>query len=152
MRGQAGATIALGSHKGTYEPDFGALMLTAHGGVLFGRGVGFGLGVRVMYFHGGETNEAGLVPEYEMTRVPVVLTGRIQGRSGFAELGIGSAPTWIVDGQGQTQRGQTVTAVAVTLGLTATDSTVRYHPELLGGAMLVGDGRLLWIGAGVSWW
>ncbi|MBK7078057.1 MAG: hypothetical protein IPH44_37905 [Myxococcales bacterium] len=152
VRGQAGAAIGLGSFDGTYEPDFGALVLTAHGGALYGRGVGIALGVRVMYFHGGETNEARLVPEYEMTRVPVLLTPRVQGRYGFVELGIGTTPTWIVDGQGQTRRGPSHETAAFTVGLTSSDPTLRYHPELVGGAVLIGDGRLLWIGAGLSWW
>lgn len=154
VRGQAGAAIGAGKFDEPYASEFGALMLTAHGGVLFGRGVGVGLGVRVMYFHGGETMDGGIVmvPVYESTRVPVLLTPRIQGRHGFVELGVGAAPSWIVDEQGQTVRGPSHVAVAFTAGLTYSDPTLRYHPELLGGAMRIGDGRLLWVGAGLSWW
>ncbi len=154
MRGHAGAAIGLGSFDELYAPEFGALLLTAHGGVLFGRGVGVAVGVRMMYFHGGETNEGGVVmlPTYEATRVPVMLTGRVQGRYAFAELGVGATPSWIVDGQGQTVRGPSDEAIALTAGLTTSEPTLRYHPELVGGAVLIGDGRLLWIGAGLSWW
>lgn len=154
VRGQAGAAIGAGKFDEPYASEFGALILTAHGGVLFGRGVGVGLGVRVMYFQGGETMDGGvvMVPTYESTRVPVLLTPRIQGRHGFIELGVGTAPSWIVDEQGQTVRGPSHAAVAFTAGLTYSDPTLSYHPELLGGAMLIGDGRLLWVGAGLSWW
>lgn len=154
MRGQAGAAIGLGSFDEPYAPEFGALLLTAHGGVLFGRGVGVGVGVRATYFHGGETTEGGVVmlPTYEATRVPVMLTGRIQGRYAFAELGVGTTPSWIVDGQGQTVRGPSDEALAFTAGLTTSDPTLRYHPELLGGVVQIGDGKLWWIGAGLAWW
>lgn len=154
MRGQAGAAIGLGSFDQLYAPEFGALLLTAHGGVLLGRGVGVGVGVRATYFHGGETTDGGVVmlPTYEATRVPVVLTGRIQGRYAFAELGVGTTPSWIVDGQGQTVRGPSDEALAFTAGLTTRDPTLRYHPELIGGVVQIGDARLWWIGAGLAWW
>ncbi len=149
-RGQVSAAIGLGQYEGTYEPDFGALMLTAEGGALLSRRGGIGL--RVAYFHGGETNEGGLVPEYEATRVPLLLLGRLQGRYAFAELGAGTTLSWIVDGDGETVRGASRSTLAMTVGLTTADPTIRYHPEVFAGAMQIGDGRLLWIAAGLSWW
>ncbi|MBL8624168.1 MAG: hypothetical protein JNK64_22880 [Myxococcales bacterium] len=49
-------------------------------------------------------------------------------------------------------RGPSDEALAFTAGLTTSDPTLRYHPELLGGVVQIGDGKLWWIGAGLAWW
>lgn len=149
-RGQFGAAIGLGQYEGTYEQDFEPLLLTAEGGALLGRHGGVGL--RISYFHGGETNEGLLVPEYEATRVPIVLVGRAQSRYVFGEVGLGTTLAWLVDGAGETIRGPSRATFAATAGLTTGDPTLRYHPELLVGAMRIGGGNLLWVAAGLSWW
>lgn len=148
IHAQVGAAIGGGSFTGPYDPDFRALVLTGNGGVLFGDHVG--VGVRAMYFHGGKPS-GGLFPEYEQTRVPIVLTGRLQSRYVFAELGVGATPIWYVDDQGQSQRGSNQETLAITAGLSTADPTVRYHPELMVGAVVAGDTRLVWLAAGLSW-
>ena len=149
VQAQVGAAIGGGSFTGPYDPDFRALVVTGYGGALFGHHVG--VGVRAMYLHGGETDDGGLFPEYEQTRVPILVTGRLQSRYVFAELGVGSTPIWYVDGQGQSQRGPSPETFAVTVGLSTADPTVRYHPELMVGALTAWDTRLVWLAAGVSW-
>lgn len=148
IHAQVGAAIGGGSFTGDYDPDFRALVLTANGGVLIGDHVG--VGVRAMYFHGGETS-GGLFPMYEQTRVPILLTGRLQGRYVFAELSAGVTPIWYVDEQGQSQGGAKQGTVAIAAGISTADPTVRYHPELMVGSVVAGGTRLVWLAAGVSW-
>jgi hypothetical protein len=98
VQAQVGAAIGGGSFTGPYDPDFRALVVTGYGGALFGHHVG--VGVRAMYLHGGETDDGGLFPEYEQTRVPILVTGRLQSRYVFAELGVARRRSGTSTGRG----------------------------------------------------
>lgn len=127
-RPQAGAAVGIVSFEGSYQGQFETLWLTVDGGARLNRW--FALGVRVGYFHGGETNEGALVPSYETTYLPIALTARAASEHAWVELGVGPTLTWIVDGDGDTVSGSNGDVLALSVGVMTSDPTVRFHPEL----------------------